>query len=245
MKRFLFFALLVAVFTGCTRQPKQVSLISEQMLAIDATRDAVADTAYLQHLQPINDELNAQLDVVIGYAPEALTVHKPECNMLNWASDALYDMACKVYDGQVDVAIVNMGGMRCEWQAGDLTRRAIYELMPFDNELVILTLTGQDILDLCDIFAFQGGQGVSRQLRMQMKNQKARNVLLDGKKIVPQAVYYVATSDYLSTGADHFTPLARYQQMIRTDRKIRDLYMDYVVEKKTIASTVDGRMTQL
>lgn len=244
-KTFIFICIVAAMLCSCTSQPRRITIDSEQMIAVDSSMDNIRDTDYEAALADIQARLNKELNVKIGYAPQSLTVHQPECEMLNWACDALYDMAVQVYDGQVDFAVVNIGGMRCDWQAGDITRRHIYELMPFDNMLVILTLTGQDIIDLCNIFAEQGGQGVSRQLRMEMKNKKARNITLNGKNILPEAYYYVATSDYLSGGADHFTPLARFVERMDTNCKIRDLYLKYAEQQQTIAAAVDGRMKQL
>lgn len=246
MKKLLYFAICALFIVACSHQPKKVSLTSEEMIAVDSACDKGQDTAYIVSLEGTKQALNAELDVVLGHAPKPLLVGRPECGMLNWASDALYDMAVKKNCLPTpDFAVVNIGGMRCEWQAGDITRRNIYELMPFDNALVILTLTGKDILELCDIFASQGGQGVSKQLRMEMKNKKAQNILLNGKPLVEDAIYYVATSDYLSTGADFFTPLTKYIEKNETGYLIRDLYLEYAQLQKTIEAPIDGRMTQL
>ena len=236
-------AVAMLCISSCSHTARQVVSASEELIAVDSTADSVQDSAYLAVLQPKKEQLMEQLNVVIGYAPEDMTVHKPECTMLNWASDALCDMAKQVYSGQVDFAVVNIGGMRCNWQAGDITIRNVYELMPFDNRLVILTLQGKEVLDLCQIYAEQGGQGFSKQMRMQINNVKAQNVRLNGKSISPDAVYYVATSDYLSGGADHFTPLARSIDKTDTGLKIRDLYTQYVEQTKEVRSTIDGRMT--
>ena len=242
MRKYIIIALCSALLVACDLTPRQVVSAKEELIAVDKKADKYQDTAYIRMLQPKSDSLERQLDVVIGYAPEALTVKKPECTMLNWATDALYDMAKEVYKGEVDFAVTNIGGMRTNWQAGDITRRQVYELMPFDNRLVILTMEGKDVLDLCNVFARQGGQGVSRQLRMEIRDRKAQNIRLNGRKIVDSAVYYVATSDYLSTGADNFTPLTRAIEKHETRHKIRDLYMKYIETRKTVKAEVDGRM---
>ena len=242
MRKYIIIALCSALLVACDLTPRQVVSAKEELIAVDKKADKYQDTAYIRMLQPKSDSLERQLDVVIGYAPEALTVKKPECTMLNWATDALYDMAKEVYKGEVDFAVTNIGGMRTNWQAGDITRRQVYELMPFDNRLVILTLEGKDVRNLCNVFARQGGQGVSRHLRMEIKDIKAQNIRLNGRKIVDSAVYYVATSDYLSTGADNFTPLTRAIEKHETRHKIRDLYMKYIETRKTVKAEVDGRM---
>ncbi|MBR1564920.1 MAG: 5'-nucleotidase C-terminal domain-containing protein [Paludibacteraceae bacterium] len=245
MRKYIIIALCSALLVACDLTPRQVVSAKEELIAVDKKADKYQDTAYIRMLQPKSDSLERQLDVVIGYAPEALTVKKPECTMLNWATDALYDMAKEVYKGEVDFAVTNIGGMRTNWQAGDITRRQVYELMPFDNRLVILTLEGKEVRSLCNVFARQGGQGVTRQLRMEIKDKKAQNIRLNGRKIVDSAVYYVATSDYLSTGADNFTPLTRAIEKHETRHKIRDLYMKYIETRKTVKAEVDGRMKKI
>lgn len=242
---FSFLFLFPLLFISCSTKPRQVTSAVETFIAIDSTTNVIEDTAYLAVLQPKKDSLAIEMGVVIGYAPQDLIVGRPECTMLNWACDALYDMAVKVYDGQVDFAVVNIGGMRTNWQAGGITREHVFCLMPFDNRLVILTMQGSDVLELLDVFAQQEGQGVSRQLRMEIKNKKAQNITLNGQPIDPEAVYYVVTSDYLSTGADHFTPLTKALDKVDTGLKIRDLYMDYVIEKKEVKAEVDGRMKMI
>ena len=232
--------LILVLFTACHR-PLHVSKTTGEILLVDSTYNAVQDTQYLQSLAPIKADLEAQLGAPIGYAPEALRVYQPECPLLNWASDALFEMAKQLYPEQVDMAVVNIGGMRCNWGAGDITFRHVFELMPFDNELVVLTMQGKDILVLCDIFAKTGGQGVAG-LRMKAEKGIVKSAKIEGKEIVPEAYYTVATSDYLSQGTDGMTPLKNHIQLWKSDKKIRDLYIEYIQQVKIVQSTVDGRM---
>ena len=181
------------------------------------------------------------MNVALGYAPERLWIGSPECPMLNWATDALWKEAQRVYPGPVDIAIVNMGGMRCEWLPGPVTRRSVYELMPFDNRLVILRLKGKDVLDLCQSFVTFGGQGVAG-LRMKARKGKLLEVKVGGKPVKANALYSIATSDYLAGGTDHMEALTRYVEYIPTDSLIRDLYIHAVQQQDTVRAVVDGRM---
>lgn len=244
MKKTLLFVLTLSatmVFQAC-HKPQQVIGVTTEAIAIDASLDSIQDTTYLAQLAPIQADLAREMDVQIGYAPEDLYVAGPECPMLNWASDALWEAAKKLYDGQVDIAIVNMGGMRCAWLKGPITRRSVFELMPFDNRLVVLTLKGSDIIDLCQSFAQYGGQGVAG-MRVKIVDGQLADVQVGGKAINPEALYHVATSDYLSGGADHMDALTRYSELWDSDALIRDLYLKIVSEQDTVRSAVDGRMT--
>ena len=240
MKKIVLLLLLAVGLMACHR-PLRVVKATSEVIIVDSTLDIIQDTAYLQHLAPFKAELEAALNAPIGYAPDALTVRKPECNMLNWASDALLSMARQLSPNHVDIAVVNIGGMRTDWAAGDITRRHIFELMPFDNELVVLTMTGEEILNLCHIFVKLGGEGVAG-LRMKARNGQLISASIGGKPIVPTAYYTVATSDYLSQGNDGMTPLAQHLDVWRSEEKIRDLYIRYVQQVKTVQAIVDGRM---
>ncbi len=211
---------------------------------MDASSDGIQDLDYLAQLAPTKADLEEQLNVQIGYAPERLWVGDPECPMLNWATDALWEAAKKVYPEKVDIAIVNMGGMRCEWPAGAITKEKVFELMPFDNELVVLTLKGEDVIALCESFARYGGQGVAG-MRVKTVDGRLADVQVGGKAVNPKALYTVATSDYLSGGTDHMDALTRYVEYWRSELKIRDLYLEAVQTQDTIRAVVDGRMTML
>lgn len=231
----------ILVGKGCLHKPMHVVESKSEIVLIDSTLDAIQDSSYIAYLAPIKAQLEAELRVPIGYAPEALTVSRPECTMLNWACDALLAMARQRYAGKVDMAVTNIGGMRCEWAAGDITFKDVFELMPFDNELVVLTLTGEEVLNLCHIFAKLGGEGVSG-LRMKARDGRLKEATINGKEIEPSACYTVATSDYLSQGNDHMEPLARYVEIWRSEEKIRDLYIEYIEQEGTVSARIDGRM---
>lgn len=235
----LFFIIpLAMVVIAC--QTKPTVSVKTQSIVIDSSLDAIADSAYLTELEPYQRFLKDQVSTVIGYAPQPLTKGLPECTMLNWASDALLAKARQYYHGTVDIAIVNIGGMRTEWTAGDITLRHVYELMPFDNQLVVLTLRGADLLELSQIFVMDGGQGIANMTIIGEDKQLAE-ARIGGEPIDPEAFYTVATSDYLSGGTDHMTPLTRYTRMWESCQTIRDLYIEYVKEQQTIVASIDGR----
>lgn len=246
MKRIPFLpslGLLLFMLTACHRPAQVVSVSTE---AIPVTTDCIAAAPevaedYTAALAPKKAALAEEMSTVLGYAPEDMTVHRPECNLLNWASDALLAKARQYYDGRVDMAVVNIGGMRCEWRKGNITKQNVFELMPFDNRLVVLTLKGEDLLELCQVFAEVGGEGVAG-LRMQAEEAQLIDAQIDGRSIDPEAYYTVATSDYLAGGTDHMTPLTRHIAYWDSDLLIRDLYLEYVQEQQTISATIDGRM---
>lgn len=238
MKKIVLYVFVLLVFAAC-QHPRVVISKSSKIHMIDSSLDAVVDKEYVEYLAPIKADLEEQLNVVIGYAPEAMKVHQPECTMLNWATDALLAMARQYSPEPVDIAVVNIGGMRCNWGKGNITFKHVFELMPFDNELVVLTLSGQDLLDLCQIFAKNGGEGASG---MQIKvSNGVVTATIAGEAVDPTRQYKVATSDYLSQGNDGMLPLKKSSNIWRSEQKIRDLYIEYIQQKGVVEAQIDGR----
>ena len=215
-----------------------------EALRVDSTSDSLQDTAYMQYSKPVRTFIAQEMSIQIGYLADTLWVAKPECPMLNWASDALLAQARKKSGRHVDMAVVNIGGMRDDWHPGALTLGHIYELMPFDNWLVLLTMKGQDILDLCEGFARRGGEGVAG-LRMTAVGGHLAECLIDGKAVEPERQYIVATSNYLAGGADKMFELQRYSERLDSDLLIRDLYIQAIQESDTIHAVMDGRVQLL
>lgn len=245
MRKVLVILCMASVMVACHR-PMRVAATKGEIIIIDSTLDEIQDTNYLKHIAPVKEELEVMLNDPIGYAPEAMPVYKPECPMLNWASDALLAIARELCPEPVDVAVVNIGGMRCEWAKGDITFRNVFELMPFDNMLVVLTLKGSDLQQLCEIFAYEGGQGIAG-MRVKAVGDKVMQqeavVTINGKAIEMDKTYTVATSDYLSQGNDGMVPLKNYIRCWNSEEKIRDLYIEYIKKVKIVEAKVDGRMS--
>lgn len=80
-------------------------------------------------------------------------------------------------------------------------------------------------------------------MRVKVVDGQLADVQIGGRAVNPEALYHVATSDYLSGGADHMDALAQYSELWDSDLLIRDLYLQAVREQDTIRATVDGRMT--
>ncbi len=234
-----------ALAAGCARQPMQVASIESELIAIDSTLDAIQDSDYLVALAPIKADLEAELSKPLGVANMELTSGRPESTMGNWASDALKAMAdqwlAEQGMGKADLAVVNIGGLRCDWPKGNITFRHVFELMPFDNELVILTLTGNDLMELAQNCLDSGGEGISKEMHVWRKNGETQ-ASLHGKAIVAEATYLVATSDYLSGGADGLSALTRFSTRTLSGLKIRDLYISYIQEVRVVESALDGRI---
>ena len=233
----------MCLFSACTKQEgaKQVVGVHTEAIKVDASCDAIQDTAYLARLAPYKEVVDREMNVKVGYVPDTLWVSAPECPLLNWLTDALWEAAKELYPGKVDVAFVNMGSVRGEWLPGNLTFGHIYSIMPFENTLVVITLTGENLIELCDSIVSYGAQGIAG-MRMTAVDGQLADVTVGGKAVVPSKKYTVATSNYMTGGADHMTALTRYSKYWDSKQLIRDLYIQAAQKQDTIRATIDGRV---
>lgn len=232
------------LFTACCNKQKcqQGELtIATETIAIDASKDAIADQAYTDYLAPIKASMDEKMETVLGHAPEAMYVDTFECPMLNWAADALLEAAQKVCPKKVDVALLNRGGTRCNWAAGDITLGHVFKMMPFDNKMVVVTLKGQDIIDLFTFLAKGSAQGIAG-MKAKFVNRELAELTIAGKPVDPNATYRVATNSYLAKGKDGMEALARDPKPWDSGLLIRDIYIEAVRKQGTVRAAIDGRM---
>ena len=240
--------LVASIFalTMCSGTSERKINAQMETIPVDSALDLLPNDGYAEELKPYSEELSRTMDEVIGYAPHGLKAYQPESPLSNWTADVLREAAIDYIGAPADVGVVNMGGLRCEIPAGDVTLRKMYELMPFDNQLTIVWLIGADLDSLCQGFAAYGGQGVSG-LTFCISASRAHNICVQGQPLDPLATYSVATNDYLVAGNDGMESLTRHTKRVDTGMTIRDIYIKAV--KQTTANGTDlmaeleGRLT--
>ncbi|MBN2764943.1 MAG: 5'-nucleotidase C-terminal domain-containing protein [Paludibacteraceae bacterium] len=245
-KTFLLIAITFS-FWSCSQPKWIISDSSSVKIAMDSTKNATADTAYIAWLKPYKQKVDAQMNEVIGYSAVTMRAHKPESLLSNFSADVYLKAASDYIKTPVDIAIVNLGGLRTQVPEGDITVRKVFELMPFENELVVLWLRGDKLLDLLNGFAAVGGQGVAG-LRMTIQAGKATDITIGGKALDPQKLYSIATNDYLAGGNDNMPQLAMHEKRQNTSLKVRNVLLDYIKGEtaagRKIESRLDGRIRQ-
>ena len=245
-REYLIWIILAVSLAACSQTggQRQVTGVRTEAIKVDEALDAIQDTDYLARLAPYKEVVDREMNVKVGYAPDTFWVGAPECPLLNWLTDALWEAAKQVYPGRVDGAFVNMGSVRGEWLPGDLTFGQIYTILPFENHLVVITLTGENLIELCDSIVSYGAQGLAG-MRMTAVDGQLADLSVGGKPVVPNKTYTLATSDYMTGGADHMTALTRYTKYWDSQLLIRDLYIQAAQRQDTLRATVDGRVTIL
>jgi 2',3'-cyclic-nucleotide 2'-phosphodiesterase (5'-nucleotidase family) len=247
MKKLLFYSVFSAalLLTACTAKQWVLTDMQGSKIALGAETEATADKEFKQFLEPFKLQLGQQMNEVIGVADQDMRGHKPESLLSNWNADVFQQAASEWLGETVETAIVNLGGLRTPIPAGPITVGKIYELMPFENELVILWLKGSDLEELLQYFATIGGQGVGG-IRMRIQQGKAIDIKIAGQPLEKDRVYTIATNDYLAEGNDYMVQLKRYVRRENSGILIRDMLMNHIRREtaagKTITAKLEGRI---
>src|SRR5258708_37098932 len=164
------------------------------------------DPAVEKMLEPYSAKVRA-VDTVIGKLDGELRKAGPGSGSLgNFVTDGMRAQGSAVLGQTVDLVITNNGGLRKGSIApGDLRVRDIFELLPFENKLVALDLSGAQLLDLLRVVLAgrepQSGARIKYKVTADKKIEFAGATLIgaDGKEkpIDPAAAYRVITIDYL------------------------------------------------
>ncbi len=220
--------------------------IDYTLLPVDKRYDDRIDSAFTAKLDVYRHPVDSIMSVVLGTAATNMEATKPESLLTNWVSDAFVEIARQRSGARVDFSIINTGGVRTNIDAGDVTRGNLFSAFPFDNRLSIVTLRGSDVKALFDIISSRGGEGVSREVRLVIKDGKTHSLTIAGKPVDDNRLYKIATLDYLANGNDNLVTFK--QSVARRDYPdmIRGILEQYVLQLtaqgKSIEAVNDGRV---
>ncbi|HAI83335.1 MAG TPA: hypothetical protein DCL43_06690 [Chitinophagaceae bacterium] len=242
IRRTLIALATIGVFVACGGQKQTVTVAYNDYRV---TKNVQPDSAMLKLLAPYSDSINKTMNQVIGFATNTLQKKQPESNLGNLMADAMKHTAKEVYKVNVVAAFVNYGGVRSYIPKGEVTIGKVYELMPFDNLVIVQQVKGDVLQAFLNHIAGRGGWPISG-IQMKIVDKKATDVLVDGKPIDMNESYYIANSDYVANGGDDCDMLRNIPQM-NNGYLFRDALISYfkVLTRmgKPIDSKIENRIT--
>jgi 2',3'-cyclic-nucleotide 2'-phosphodiesterase (5'-nucleotidase family) len=228
--------ILLLLACGTTQVPKQVSY-----LGYSVSPKIKSDTALINLLQPYSIEVNRTMNNVIGFTPSTMTKRLPESGLGNFMADCMKEMASQKFGLPVDIAFMNQGGIRASINKGNITVGNVYELMPFDNLLVIQELKGAVIEALMNHIASDGGWPISKGSSFKIKNKQAVDIMINGKPLDRNATYLTANSDYLAQGGSDAAMLKPFPFQNK-GYLIRDALIEYIKQITASGKPVDAKI---
>ena len=190
------------------------------------------DEAIQKVIAPLAAEIKATFDLPLVPAPQGVfRGRRGEENLLGyWVADVMRKAAQGVIGSPVRLAITNAGGLRANLRPGQLKVGDIFELMPFENELVVIELTGAEVIQVVkEGIVRRGGEPCSGVKTLVGGTPEAVTFTItweDGSPIDPAATVKVATSDYLYGGGDSIPTLKKGRKPFTTGLTLRQMLLD-------------------
>ena len=206
--------------------------------------DSVEADAEMEALvAPYRDRLQSSIEEVIGEATAQLVKGTPESPLGNMAAEALLRVVNRWVDEPVDMSLTNNGGLRTPIPAGPITVGKMFELMPFENMMVVLELDAAQVDSLTQQIARRRGEPIAGfSFVIDATTRRARDILVNGQPLDSSRTYRLVTSDYLANGGGGmpalWTPTGRQDLTML----LREAFIEYVREKKIIEPMLDGRI---
>lgn len=218
------------------------------------------DTQVSAMLKTYIEKADAALNEVIGTAADTFVFGNrlprfQETALGNMITDSNVWYFRNVSNIDIDFAFHNGGNIRAELPAGPITREKILTILPFDNHLYVVSMTGAHVIELFNFFAAipQGNGGfpqVSGDVRFTIDKTSEVGVITDltigGEPVDPYRIYRVCTNDYLLGGGDGYVIMLNTSEHFNTSLLLSDVVIEYIKAKGgTITPATDGRMTIL
>ena len=220
---------------------------------IEINQQVLSDSSIVKYYQPFKKNLEESLmNTPISYSPETYKKNDGELNstLSNMFADATYEMSNPVFNKMsgknIDIVLLNNGGIRSIISKGNISEKTAFELMPFENSIVVLELNGLSIIKMIDYLRKVKLQHPISGLQITLNNDYSVNeVKINGVNVENEKKYYVATTDYLLEGGDKMYFLAETTKTTDINYKMRDILIDYFKKYDTLKLKSDNRFIRI
>ena len=244
-RNFLFFFAILLIGISCSTGKESSSLVYTDYRI---QKQGKTDSGLLKMLEPFSATLDASMNKVIGFSLINLNKKQPESGLGNFMADCIWLTAEKKFGRKVDAGFVNTGGIRSYIPKGNVTVGKIFELMPFDNLVVIQEVKGSVLLAFLNKTAADGGWPVSKSVTMGIKDKKAINIRIAGKPIDENGTYVIANSDYVANGGDNCEMLKKIP-FVNKGYLFRDALIEFVtdltLQGKALDYSIENRVVHV
>ena len=203
--------------------------------------DRFSPSAYDKEIEAFLAPYAAKVDsidrVPVGYSYQALPNAEKTGALANWAGDTGMWLGMQIADSlrraghdipAVDLALMNVGGIRQPMPEGMVSEGRVLSMFPFSNKLMLIKMKGRDFIKTMAIVSPKGGEAVSDELRVITGSDgKMKHVLVNGVPMDPDRDYVVCTIDYIAEGNDDMTPMAEHETLFTDSKELGYRVLEY------------------
>lgn len=232
------FALNIAVFsvvslTSCGSQKNVLTSIHAKQIPVDASVEE--NQTYVNFIAPYKQHIDKDLNTVLTHAPEVMdkAIGKWATTIGNLFANAALEMGSPIFEKRtgkkIDFCMLNHGGIRAVIPQGPLTVRNAFELMPFENALVVCELKAEQIKELANYMITKKTPHplAGIVITYEKNTNEIKKIEINGKPLDNNRTYFVATNDYLMNGGDYMTFFTKSVSTYDLNYLMRNMTIDF------------------
>ena len=215
---------------------------------IEVNNNVKSDKEIVEFITPYKNKVDSKMDSILAYSP---TNYDKKNGLLNTAiGNMMADVALKlsnpVYKARknrdIDFVLLNHGGIRASISKGDITTRTAYNVMPFENSMVVCELDGEVVEELINYLKLSKKAHPISGINIVLDNSyNLIEAKINDKEISKNKIYSVATTDYLLNGGDKMDFFKKSKENTILDYKLRNILIDYFKQIDTLSFQTDNR----
>tara|TARA_B100001250_G_scaffold2033_1_gene1793 strand:- start:741 stop:2285 length:1545 start_codon:yes stop_codon:yes gene_type:complete len=184
------------------------------------------------------------LEVLAVVSEPLMRKYNEESSIGNLLTDYMREAA------QSDIAFLNSGAIRADFNAGDVTLEQLINVYPFKDNLTIIELTGNQIKELVE-YSLTLPYGIGQISGLQINYDSTQDMMnrvidikVNGSELIDNKKYTVSVSGYLAKGGDGYRvfPEGRF---ISDDKPFQDALYEEFKKAKIIESPAPGRLIDI
>lgn len=244
-----YFVLFLTFISAVSCGPKQQYISRIEGKEIGISDKHSEDQKIADFIKPYKENIDKDLNTILASAPQTLDKNGEwQTTMGNLFADAVMLKGNPVFKTRenktIDMVLLNHGGIRSIIPKGNVTTRTAFEIMPFENSLVVIAMKGEVISEMLQYIISEKKPHPINGITFTIdKDKQAKQVLVQGKPLEPNRTYYVGTNDYLSNGGDNMVFFKKGTAKYDLDYKLRNILIDYFKDVDTVPLITDTRIT--
>ena len=247
MKKALLVFSLLLLFVECEKKTLHLVKTTAEIISIDST--FAENPAYKKRIAPYKNKMITEINTVISYAPKNINRYdgKLQSSLGNLLADLCYERTNVIFKErtgkEIDFSMFNYGGIRASISKGTVTNKNPFELMPFENSLVVVELSGKKVAELVDYFIKnKSAHPLSKNIELLINTDKSYQLKINNQKFDLTKNYFVLTSDYLQSGGDKMDFFKNPISLFKTDYKMRHAIIEEFKSLDTLRTSLDNRV---
>jgi len=230
---------------------------SKQLVNINAENRIIAEELPSnKHIEAVIDPYKINLDKsmtkILSYSTDTYSKNDGNYNTAigNLMADAIMELSNPIFKSRtgknLDMVLLNHGGIRSVLSKGNITTRTAYSLMPFENSVIVVALKGTVIMEMTSYLKEFGKPHPISGLELVLNSDNTYiTILIGGEPVEMEKTYHVATNDYLYKGGDQMYFLKKSDTLYDLNYKIRTVLIDYFKTYDTLSPKKDQRFIKL